>query len=1027
MAFDDSDHGDDDNGNTLVGNEGEPGWRSHTSEDDNDGGAPAAFTQNSMNYYGTSQGNSNNNINVDPGARSEIDKIQNILWEHDTNGRISECVYNHLVEDRLTLEKLSNFNDKYLEQTVESWKNIDQLHPKPFLVRGVLIDGIKQMRSPHNSNYNSNYNSDDNDNNDRDMRGQGQAQGQAQGQEQESQQRSPQRSVLVVTQEEARKHDKLIKYENTIVNEIDHFENESKIRECMKDELFEEYRNEIESVFDEIIEKMDTRRDQLLKKLELMFDTKSKKHNKYLDNLKSILSDIKKCKNEYDKNLETNNNQDIQQRSETNCSLIDGVLSGRNHFYKLKQASNSNLNYQCNILFDNKIQDKIERYVFEFGSITHKPLESSSTISSRNGWDDEKENDELSNVVSNSRARSDTRSSAQGRSSMDDSPYNSMSDFDNNNKNSGKNSKNNKNNKSKNSKYKHRNKNESQSMKFSSTTYIKPLNTSNSSKNNKKDTSNKPLSARRGPSHHHPGQPRRHQTISSFDIDPIDEINVDYNSAPGRGRNISTIARAIDSDNDRKNKNKNKNKQKNKSKSNQNSPNDHNNNHDSEINTDFSDDEGDGNSAQTGRHVARAQSSPDVEYELKRSNTTRFNMDFGSESNRNRDDSVAIGNGNGNNGNGNALARSATLKNDSSNSYDSSNNNRNNRNRRNRFDLKRSLTTRPDETVITTKVECAPNTALTYNHLQIISDGCLTVSKRGILRIRCVKLTLADTATIDVTGKGYQGAVAPSMDDIRHNISRDDFDDPEIIGPGGGNSAESGYGGGGGYATAGVDGGRGVSSDALYGALSAKSSSRKGGLGGLGGLGKGKNKHRYSAKGGKPYGDAQLSNGELLLGSGGGSGNIGSDGTNGGGAIIIECTESIFIGKSSGIIANGVNDKKSIWCGCGSGGSIHLKAPIIVNNGKIEAIGGVNMNGENVSGAGGYGRIRIDCEKSHKRYVCDGSGGILSFGGRKKHGNSSSSKPKRGNQSRTKIDRLIQSFKGTGSVTPKVGYWNFIQ
>ena len=68
----------------------------------------------------------------------------------------------------------------------------------------------------------------------------------------------------------------------------------------------------------------------------------------------------------------------------------------------------------------------------------------------------------------------------------------------------------------------------------------------------------------------------------------------------------------------------------------------------------------------------------------------------------------------------------------------------------------------------------------------------------------------------------------------------------------------------------------------------------------------------------------------LYLGSGGGGGLGSVLGTSGGGAIAIECIDKLILYPKSGILANGVNRG---WSnerpGCGSGGSIYIKTPII--------------------------------------------------------------------------------------------------
>ena len=100
---------------------------------------------------------------------------------------------------------------------------------------------------------------------------------------------------------------------------------------------------------------------------------------------------------------------------------------------------------------------------------------------------------------------------------------------------------------------------------------------------------------------------------------------------------------------------------------------------------------------------------------------------------------------------------------------------------------------------------------------------------------------------------------------------------------------------------------------------------------------------------------------------------MGFGGSNGGGATIIECYQSIIINKGASITANGENVDCNEWSGCGSGGSIWIRAPIIKNNGIISAVGGKNIfkdakSGKKpLGGSGGNGRIRIDCDKAKSK------------------------------------------------------------
>ena len=183
----------------------------------------------------------------------------------------------------------------------------------------------------------------------------------------------------------------------------------------------------------------------------------------------------------------------------------------------------------------------------------------------------------------------------------------------------------------------------------------------------------------------------------------------------------------------------------------------------------------------------------------------------------------------------------------------------------------------------------------------------------GKLILKCNSLILENNSEITVNGKGYKGGKIGCYQGYSYNEQSYW-------------SKNSNYGGGGwisggGYGTNGENGDE-------------------------------------NGKGGLIYGNNELT--KIYLGSGGGGGHK-SNGTSGGGAIIIECEDNIIIGKNSYICANGENSTNNNGIiGCGSGGSIYLKSPNIINNGFIQAIGGINNN--KLGGNGGFGRIRIDCK-----------------------------------------------------------------
>ena len=202
-----------------------------------------------------------------------------------------------------------------------------------------------------------------------------------------------------------------------------------------------------------------------------------------------------------------------------------------------------------------------------------------------------------------------------------------------------------------------------------------------------------------------------------------------------------------------------------------------------------------------------------------------------------------------------------------------------------------------------------------------------------------------------IIGKGYHGGRGNKCQGWTYTNNLPKRSHNNNVGGGGGTGTTTlpGGGGGGGYGTNGKDG--------LY-------YSDTNGNGGKGGI---------------SYGNSEIklignNNNKLLLGSGGGCGHDTHNayyGTNGGGSIIIECKNNIIIENNSNILTNGENRKDNIYSGCGSGGTIYLKAgKVIVNNGLISSIGGINKNGPNGPGAGGFGRIRIDCTKENKiKYI----------------------------------------------------------
>ena len=282
--------------------------------------------------------------------------------------------------------------------------------------------------------------------------------------------------------------------------------------------------------------------------------------------------------------------------------------------------------------------------------------------------------------------------------------------------------------------------------------------------------------------------------------------------------------------------------------------------------------------------------------------------------------------------------------------------------------------TAPPEVVISNETkELRANINHVFDVLRIKDKGRLTVQgwdklrpAGGRLVLRCNKLILENGSCINVDGKGYQGGddKHPQGYSIGYNSLLYGKASKKLLnqannGGGGMGFAYFGYdgwGGGGGY---GCDGTSGQGKNDKDGKNSKNSKN-------------GNDGDVTYGKGGNSYGKAELFelNGlNVHLGSGGGAGSDITkwyNGGNGGGAIIIECDDAIVIKKGCVISANG--SKKNSHGGCGSGGSIYLKAPIIVNQGHVTA-----MSSRRLHGSGGFGRIRVDCNENIAKELKSGT------------------------------------------------------
>jgi hypothetical protein len=126
------------------------------------------------------------------------------------------------------------------------------------------------------------------------------------------------------------------------------------------------------------------------------------------------------------------------------------------------------------------------------------------------------------------------------------------------------------------------------------------------------------------------------------------------------------------------------------------------------------------------------------------------------------------------------------------------------------------------------------------------------------------------------------------------------------------------------------------------------------------------------ALGGTMYGDIYLADYDGGSGGGGGSGgnNCGSGGGGaGGGILILRSCDTIMITGSGVISANGGHGGSDGTGNCGgggggAGGTIWLASPVMIQDGNLQAFGGLggnsNLAPESVGGMGAVGRIRLD-------------------------------------------------------------------
>ena len=165
---------------------------------------------------------------------SQLNKIAHMLQNHDENGKIACQVNQCLIDDGITLELLTNFDEKSMEKTVYSWK-LDTFKEKPFIICGLLVNGIKHLKLKSNNNNTSQRTSkDDNQKNDAITQGNTNA----------NLSNAQININAIVSQEELDMMSKLTQFETIITSKIDSFENDAKERENTKTKSKNEYQTQ---------------------------------------------------------------------------------------------------------------------------------------------------------------------------------------------------------------------------------------------------------------------------------------------------------------------------------------------------------------------------------------------------------------------------------------------------------------------------------------------------------------------------------------------------------------------------------------------------------------------------------------------------------------------------------------------------------------------------------------------------------------------------------------------------------------
>lgn len=302
----------------------------------------------------------------------QLTLIRNILGHHDADGIIAFQVIECIERDGVTLQLLSEFDDTSLNGLIDSW-NLNTFSKNKFLIRGVIINGIKQLRNAgidtSSSSQNTSNTSSTNNNNPSSA---------ASG---SSSSVAVSSTTNVISEAEMKAYEKLTNYEIRITNKINTFETETKSNDEIKNVLYVEYLNELESKLNKLSENIIKRRGELCDKLNEIFSQTNQLNAKNLDNLKLIKEKIQSVKNEYNQNLNQLNQADaISKRTLLNTTRINSFLNEHKENDEFEINSKYQANYECSISFDNEIITQIDGLIANLGAIRQVRVENTVII-----------------------------------------------------------------------------------------------------------------------------------------------------------------------------------------------------------------------------------------------------------------------------------------------------------------------------------------------------------------------------------------------------------------------------------------------------------------------------------------------------------------------------------------------------------------------------------------------------------------------------------------------------------------------